>query len=95
MDFQWDERKEEINIAKHGLDFRTAAWVFQDENRIELYDEKHSLEEDRYITIGMVNQVAIIVTLVYTERGSAVRIISAREATKQEKEEYLRGRGEY
>lgn len=42
MKFQWDENKERINITKHGLDFKTAARVFQDENRIELYDEEHS-----------------------------------------------------
>ena len=95
MKFQWDENKERINITKHGLDFKTAARVFEDENRIEFYDEKHSDEEDRYITIGMVNQIAVIIMLVYTEREDAVRIISARKATRQEKEAYLYGRNEY
>lgn len=95
MKFQWDENKEKINITKHGLDFRTASWVFEDENRIEFYDEEHSYNEDRYITIGLVNQIAVIIMLVYTERGDAVRIISARKATKQEKEAYFHGRGKY
>lgn len=95
MKFQWDENKEKVNITKHGLDFKTAARVFQDENRIEFYDEEHSDEEDRYITIGMVNQIAVIIMLVYTEREDAVRIISARKATRQEKEAYLYGRNEY
>ena len=95
MKFQWDENKERINITKHGLDFKTAPRVFQDENRIEFYDEEHSWNEDRYITIGMVNQIAVIIMLVYTEREDAVRIISARKATRQEKEAYLYGRNEY
>ena len=52
MLFEWDDVKEKINIAKHGIDFGTAALVFRDENRIEFYDEAHSTDEDRYITIG-------------------------------------------
>ncbi|MGN1328586.1 MAG: BrnT family toxin, partial [Eubacterium sp.] len=42
MQFEWDDEKEKINIVKHGIDFSTAARVFKDENRIELYDEAHS-----------------------------------------------------
>ena len=55
MLFEWDDVKEKINIAKHGIDFGTAALVFRDENRIEFYDEAHSTDEDRYITIGQIN----------------------------------------
>ena len=47
MLFEWDDNKEKINIAKHGIDFSTAAHVFQDENRIEFFDEAHSEYEDR------------------------------------------------
>ena len=86
--FEWDDNKEQINIAKHGIDFTTAARVFEDENRLELYDEAHSDTEDRYITIGEINGVAIIVFVVYTERGDAIRLISARKATKQERRAY-------
>ena len=88
MQFEWDEQKEKINIKKHGLDFETAARVFQDENRLELFDEEHSEYEDRYITIGLINDVACVIMVVYTERGEAVRIISARKATRQEREIY-------
>ncbi len=84
MQFEWDDQKDKINLAKHGIDFSTAALVFQDENRIELYDEAHSTTEDRYITIGQINGVAVIVMVVYTERDHAIRLISARRATKQE-----------
>lgn len=84
MQFEWDEEKEQINIKKHGIDFETAARVFGDENRLEFYDEVHSENEDRYITIGMIDEVAYIVMVVYTEREEAIRLISARKATKQE-----------
>jgi len=84
MLFEWDDEKEKINIAKHGIDFETAARVFKDENRLELYDEAHSDTEDRYITIGIIDGVAYLVMVVYTEREEAIRLISARKATKQE-----------
>lgn len=78
MLFEWDEKKEETNIAKHGIHFSTAALVFGDDNRIE----------NRYITIGQINGIAIIVMVVYTERKEIIRIISARLATRREKEAY-------
>ena len=88
MIFEWGDEKEKINIAKHGIDFTTAARVFKDENRLELYDEAHSDTEDRYITIGVIDDVAYIVMVVYTEQGEAIRLISARKATKQERRMY-------
>lgn len=88
MIFEWDEDKEQKNIDKHGIDFSTAALIFGDNNRIELYDEKHSEYEDRYITIGMVNNIVTVLYVVYTERKDAIRIISARCATRREREVY-------
>lgn len=88
MLFEWDDKKEKINIAKHGIDFSTAALVFGDDNRIEKYDELHSVYEDRYITIGQIKGITIVVMVVYTEREETIRIISARLATKREKEAY-------
>ncbi len=88
MLFEWDDEKNQINIKKHGIDFETAARVFADENRLELFDELHSDFEDRYITIGMINNVAYIVMVVYTERDNAIRLISARKATNQERRMY-------
>lgn len=88
MLFEWDDEKERTNIKKHGIDFETAARVFADENRLEIYDEVHSETEDRYITIGMIDNVACVVMVVYTERGEAVRLISARKATSQERRMY-------
>lgn len=58
MLFEWDEYKDRKNVSKHGIDFETAARVFCDENRIEMYDAAHSDNEDRYITIGDINGVS-------------------------------------
>lgn len=82
---EWDQDKNDLNVKKHGLDFETAMFVFEDANRVELYDFIHSLEEDRYITIGLVNS---LITVVYTERIEALRIISARLATAAERKVY-------
>lgn len=95
MNFEWNEEKEKINISKHGIDFSTAALVFNDYNRIEKYDNAHSINEDRYITIGTINKIAVIVMVVYTERKDTIRIISARLATKREKEAYYNAEDEY
>ena len=52
MLFEYDEEKNRANIQKHGISFRTAARVFFDYDRIELFDEENSIEEDRYDVIG-------------------------------------------
>ena len=88
MLFEWDDEKERINVAKHGIDFSTAALVFGDDNRIEKYDELHFINEDRYITIGEINGIAVVVMVVYTERKNGIRIISERLATRLEEEAY-------
>ena len=60
MEFEWDELKNEANKRNHGVSFETAAFVFRDENRIEIYDDLHSkIDEDRYITIGRVKKNTI------------------------------------
>lgn len=82
---EWDDEKEKINIKKHGLDFTTAAHVFDDIDRLEYYDEAHSTEEERYIVIGLVYKVLFVVC---TDREDATRIISARKATARERSVY-------
>lgn len=69
--FEWDDEKNRINNLKHNVDFNDAAKVFADENRIEWFDALHSDEEDRYITLGMVDN---ILHVVYTERDEAYTI---------------------
>ena len=51
MSFEWDKNKEKLNYKKHRISFDTAIKVFNDENRLEFYDEGHSTYEDRFITI--------------------------------------------
>ncbi len=85
MTFEWDEDKNKINLEKHGIDFETAILVFNDMQRIEIFDLEHSVEEDRYNTIGMVYDVLFVV---YTERKDNIRLVSARLATKTERSIY-------
>ena len=79
MVFEWDEEKNLLNQRKHGISFETAAYVFADENYIEMYDFEHSISEDRYIAIGRVGDVLFVV---FTERKETIRLISARLATE-------------
>ena len=69
----------------HGIDFETAMLVFNDLQRIEIYDTEHSIYEDCYNTIGMVNDVLFVV---YTERKQNIRLISARLANNTERSIY-------
>ena len=85
MEFEWDSEKERLNIENHGIDFETAMLVFNDDDRIEIYDVEHSIDEDRYNTIGMVSDVLFVV---YTERKDRIRLISARLANKKERSIY-------
>ncbi len=85
MIVSWDENKNKKNRLKHGISFDIAKLVFNDEDRIELYDEDHSIYEDRYIVIGYVEELLVVI---YTIRGSIYRIISARKATKTERAYY-------
>lgn len=89
IDFEWDPDKERHNILAHGISFSTASSVFYDLNRVEIYDEAHSDNEDRYVTFGSIGQRHQIMMVVYTVRNSnTIRIISARLATNKEKENY-------
>ena len=82
---EWDDNKNRINIQKHGISFETAALVFADEERIEYYDRLHSQDEDRYVVLGCVQGILYVV---YTMRGEAARLISARMANSRERKIY-------
>ena len=85
--FEWDNEKNTINKQKHRIGFEEAILVFDDPFHIELYDTTHSDKEDRFVAIGTVLNILIVV-VVYTERNGKVRIISAGPATSKEKELY-------
>ena len=87
-EFEWDAAKGELNLVKHGVSFAAACGVFGDVFAFERCDLDSHPGEIRYVITGMVNDV--ILTVVYTERGERIRIISARKATKHEQTEYYR-----
>jgi uncharacterized protein len=87
MEFQWDPRKDRSNRRKHGIGFREAATVFGDPLATTFADPDHSETEVRFLTIGTtVNGQLLVVA--HAEREDAIRIISARPATKRERKFY-------
>ena len=87
LTYEWDKRKETTNIKKHGVSFHEASTVFLDELSMSFYDPDHSDDENRFITLGIAaNGRCLFVS--HADRGTATRIISAREATKKEREGY-------
>ena len=86
--YEWDREKAKLNKIKHGVSFKTATAVFDDPNRIEEFDALHSWDEERWQVIGMANDVLFVV---YTERLDKIRLISAREATEDERSRYYGG----
>jgi hypothetical protein len=90
--FDWNPIKEKQNIRKHKLDFRLASTVFRDSYQLSLYDEEHSQDEDRWITIGL-DETGIVRVVIHTFEQTApnsclIRIISARKATFNEQQDY-------
>lgn len=81
--FEWDPKKARRNLEKHGISFEEASTVFGDPNAITIYDDEHSDDEDREITIGFSAKVRIIVVS-HTDRDGKIRIINARKATRTE-----------
>jgi uncharacterized protein len=89
MRFEWDNRKAESNEQKHGISFEEAETVFYDENARLMYDPEHSLEEERYIILGISDSLKLLIVChLYRENDELIRIISARKATKQEGQQY-------
>ena len=90
--YEWDARKEQINLRKHHFDFTTATLIW-DGPVIEKIDDRRDYGETRIIAAGEVSGCIIVV--VYTWRGRIRRIISARKANSREKrlfEEEIRRR---
>lgn len=87
--FEWDEYKAESNEQKHGVSFLEARTVFYDENARLMYDPEHSVQEDRYILLGMSSSLRLLVVChLHRDNDELIRIISARKATKQERQQY-------
>ena len=91
MKFEWDKTKESINIKKHGVTFEEASYVFADIYALSRYDDEHSDEEDRWILLGKsLNKTLLLVVHTFRDKNGVefTRIISARKATKKEKQAY-------
>ena len=90
LSFEWDEEKAKANLKKHRVSFDEATTVFIDPFSITIPDPDHSADEQRYIDIGSSDKGRVLV-VVYTERGSNIRIISCRKATPSERKLYEKG----
>ena len=91
MKFDWEEDKNEYNIAKHGVSFKEAETVFYDKNWIKLTDENHtdnSGKEDRFYAIGKSLYKNMLMVCYCEREEDTIRIYSARFAKKIEKEVY-------
>ena len=90
LSFEWDKDKAKRNLKKHGVSFEEASSVFGDPLALTIPDPVHSEEEDRSITLGESNRRRLVV-VVSTDRANNIRIISARVATRKERNEYEKG----
>ena len=91
MRFEWDEHKAAANVAKHSVSFEEAATVFGDPLSDTFDDPDHSAEERRFVIIGMSERGRMLI-VAHTDDGDIVRIISAREPTRGEREFYEESR---
>jgi uncharacterized protein len=92
QEFEWDARKADANLRKHGIAFEAARQVFKDDYAVEWPDADLPYGEVRIVITGMVQ--GRLLRVVYTERNDRIRIISARRATRHEQREYYRSQGD-
>jgi uncharacterized DUF497 family protein len=85
--FEWDPKKAAANLAKHGVAFEEALTVFSDSLARIFDDEDHSDEEEREIIIGHSTKQRLLIVC-FTARSTAIRLFSARQATKRERQDY-------
>ena len=90
MKFEWDSRKAEINLRKHGVSFDEAASIFLDSLALSGPDPDHSVGESRYITFG-ISRLGRLLSVSHTYRPGSIRIIMARRMTRSERKTYEEG----
>jgi uncharacterized DUF497 family protein len=87
--FDWSEGKNLSNQRKHGVSFEEPETVFVDENALLIHDPDHSGEEDRFVLLGLSARLRMLaVNHCYRKNDEVIRIISARKATRKEREQY-------
>jgi uncharacterized DUF497 family protein len=89
MRFEWDDRKNQMNIRKHGIDFRDVVEMFNGPMLVQV-DTRRDYGEDRWIGIGLLFTVVAVVVYIEWEDIETIRIISARKATRHESQEYYK-----
>ncbi len=87
MKFKWDEKKNKLNIKKHGFDFANADQAFENV-LLSVLDNSQDHGEDRWIGIGMLQDGTVVVIVFTEEEGDTIRVISMRKANKYEKAKY-------
>jgi len=85
--FEWDQRKADANLRKHGVSFEEASTVFGDPLSVTISDPAHSTNEDRFVIMGASHERRLLV-VVHADRRGRIRIVSARRATKRERKGY-------
>ncbi len=85
--FEWDPAKAKKNIQKHQVSFNEAATVFGDPMSMTFYDPDHSIDENRFITVGL-SPLGKLLIVSHTDRDDRIRIISARKTTRRERKFY-------
>jgi len=91
MHFTWDQQKSESNLTKHGVSFEEAATVFEDPLHLSILDRRFEYFEERWITVGhSTNRRILVVANLFFDKDleEVVRIISAREADRNEQRQY-------
>lgn len=87
MDFKWDENKRHANLIKHQVDFIDVVGVFYDDRAVTVEDPD-SINEQRFITIGMDFNLQVLVVISMQRDNDIIRLISARKANKHERRQY-------
>lgn len=83
----WDSDKAAANLRKHGIDFHEAATAFGDPLSITISDPGHAVGEERWLLVGQ-SLAGHLLVVAHTERRDEIRIISARPATRRERQTY-------
>ena len=91
MRFEWDERKRQSNLDKHGVDFADLEPIFAGET-VTVLDDRFDYGEYRFITFGVLS--GVVLAIAHTETDEVIRVISARKATSHEEESYFKQIGQ-
>jgi uncharacterized protein len=98
FNFEWDPIKAKLNWKKHGVSFEIASTIFRDRHALSIYDIDHSEDEERWITLGIAANGALLVVhhtfAVIDDKTVMIRLISSRKAVRREQDQYVEMRNE-